>query len=75
MPLSLLSTYAKMTLNTRPVQTDKFANRYSTTVRRRVVTYTLPSGVVITSEGLPDGLADEEFEKVIVALEDKDQVK
>jgi hypothetical protein len=39
------------------------------------VSYTLPNGKVISSDGLPDGLADEELEKVIAALEDKDQVK
>jgi hypothetical protein len=35
----------------------------------------MPDGKVITSEGLPDALADEEFEKVLAALEDKDQAK
>jgi hypothetical protein len=40
-----------------------------------MVTYTMPDGKVISSEGLPNSLADEEFEKVIAALEDKDQAK
>ena len=42
---------------------------------RKIVTYTLPSGTVISSEGLPQGLDDDELAKVIEALEDKDQVK
>lgn len=74
MPLSLLSTYAKMTVNPRPVQTENFGGR-NPVPKRKVMTYTLPTGKVISSEGLPNGLADEEFEKVIAALEDKDQVK
>lgn len=76
MPLSLLSTYAKMSINQGPAQPQKLGgNRYSAVQKRKVVTYTLPNGQVITSEGLPDALADEEFEKVLVALEDKDQAK
>ena len=77
MPLSMLSTYAKMSLSPCPPSLHKFSgNRNSSSEpRRKLVSYTLPNGKVISSDGLPDGLADEELEKVIAALEDKDQVK
>ena len=44
-------------------------------LKRKIVTYNLPNGKVISSEGLPNGLADEELEKVVNALEDKEQAK
>jgi hypothetical protein len=77
MPLSMLSTYAKMSFSPCPPSLQKFGagNRNSSEPRRKLVSYTLPNGKVISSDGLPDGLADEELEKVIAALEDKDQVK
>ena len=43
--------------------------------RTDVVTYKLPNGNIISSEGLPEGLTDESLESVIAAVEDKDKLK
>ena len=43
--------------------------------RTDVVTYKLPNGNIISSEGLPEGLTDENLEAVIAAVEDKDKLK
>ena len=43
--------------------------------RTDVVTYKLPNGNIISSEGLPEGLTDENLESVIAAVEDKDKLK
>ena len=75
MPLTLLSSYAKMSFAPRP-SSSKFGGKMNpSNMGRKIVTYTLPSGTVISSEGLPQGLDDDELAKVIEALEDKDQVK
>ena len=43
--------------------------------RTDVVTYKLPNGNIISSDGLPEGLTDESLEAVIAAVEDKDKLK
>ena len=77
MPLTMLTSYAKMTFAPRPDQmkTKNGGSKLGPELKRKIVTYTLPNGQVISSEGLPNGLADEELEKVVNALEDKDQAK
>lgn len=43
--------------------------------RTDAVTYKMPNGKIISSEGLPEGLTDESLEAVIKAVEDKDKLK
>ena len=43
--------------------------------RTDAVTYKMPNGKIISSEGLPEGLTDESLEKVLEAVEDKEKLK
>ncbi len=43
--------------------------------RKDIVSYKLPNGQIISTEGLPDGLTDESLAKVIAAVEDRDKLK
>ena len=71
MPVHLLQTKSKMTFTKakKPAASDLILTR------KDIVTYKLPNGQVISSEGLPDGLTDERLEKVITAVEDRDKLK
>ena len=70
-PLSLLQTVSKMsfTVQKKTKKSDLILRRTD------VVTYKLPNGNIISSEGLPEGLTDENLEAVIAAVEDKDKLK
>ena len=73
MPLSLLQTVSKMSF---PKNIDKKTSKADLILRKKdAVTYTLPNGKIISSEGLPDGLTDESLQKVIEAVEDKEKMK
>ena len=79
-PLSLLATVSKMSMvKQEDMRKTKMADLYKTSdlILRRtdVVTYKLPNGNIISSEGLPEGLTDESLEAVIAAVEDKDKLK
>ena len=71
MPLSLLQTVGKMSFikNKKTKMTDLILRKTD------VVTYTMPNGKIISSEGLPDGLTDESLEKVLESVEDKEKLK
>lgn len=72
MPLNLLQTVSKMSL----VKGKKTTKRSDSILTgNNVVTYKMPNGKIITSEGLPDGLTDSVLEKVIAAVEDKEKLK
>ena len=79
-PLSLLATVSKMSMvKQEDMRKTKMSDLYKTSdlILRRtdVVTYKLPNGNIISSEGLPEGLTDESLESVIAAVEDKDKLK
>ena len=67
-PLSLLQTVSKMSFikNKKTTMSDLILDR------KDVVTYKMPNGIIISSEGLPEGLADDSLERVIgkVTLQD-----
>ncbi len=73
-PLELLQVSSKMSFPQPRSQdlkakskTDKILARED----RAAVTYKLPDGKVISSEGLPEGISNEALEKVIEAVRDK----
>jgi euchromatic histone-lysine N-methyltransferase len=71
MPLSLLNSVSKMSfVKAKKTQMSDLILR-----RTNVVTYKMPNGKIISSEGLPEGLTDDTLEKVIEAVEDKDKLK
>lgn len=69
MPMTLLNSYSKITF---PYKVD---NAKAKVKKQPCLTYTLPDGRVISSEGLPTGLGDDDLKKIIDALEDKNQLK
>ena len=71
-PMNLLQTVSKMSFvkNKKPPTSDLILDR-----KDNVVTYKMPNGRIISSEGLPTGLADDSLERVIAAVEDKDKMK
>ena len=70
-PISLLQTVSKISFvkNKKTKMSDLILRRTD------VVTYKLPNGNIISSDGLPEGLTDESLEAVIAAVEDKDKLK
>ena len=71
MPVSLLQSVGKMSFikNKKAKMTDLILHRTD------AVTYKMPNGKIISSEGLPEGLTDESLEKVLEAVEDKEKLK
>ncbi len=72
-PLSLLQTVSKMSFVKS--KKTKMSDLILQGRNESTVEYKLPNGNTISSEGLPDGLTDENLEKVIAAVEDKDKLK
>ena len=70
-PMNLLQTVSKMSFvkNKKTTMSDLILDR------KDVVTYKMPNGRIISSEGLPEGLADDSLQRVIAAVEDKDKLK
>ena len=70
-PMNLLQTMSKMSFvkNKKTTMSDLILDR------KDVVTYKMPNGRIISSEGLPEGLADDSLQRVIAAVEDKDKLK
>ena len=70
-PLSLLQVSSKMTFppKSKLEKTDLILSRED------IITYKMPNGKIISSEGLPEGIESEALEKVLKALEDKQTLK
>ena len=75
MPLSLLQTVSKMSFVKNNNKKNSPSKADLILRKKDAVTYTLPNGKIISSEGLPEGLTDESLQKVIEAVEDKEKMK
>lgn len=72
-PLQLLQVASKMTFAKPPAKSSK-----SDLILQRsenAVTYKMPCGKIISSEGLPEGISAEQLKKILDALEDKQSLK
>jgi hypothetical protein len=70
-PLHLLPTVSKMSFAKSVAKKSDLSSHH----RRDLVSYTMPNGKVISSEGLPEGMGEEAIEKILAALDDKQNVK
>ncbi len=75
-PLELLQVTSKMTFPQKSSQANKAKSKTDEILaRENAVTYKLPDGKIISSEGMPQGISNEALKDVIEALQDKQTAK
>ena len=74
-PLQLLQMASKMSFPKPPKKGAKKTREEELLPNKKALQYKLPSGKIISAEGLPEGVEDEALEKVLTALEDKQSLK
>lgn len=73
-PLKLLQVASKMSFP-KPKAKTEGSKADQILEREGVVTYKMPNGKIISSEGLPQGIENSKLEEVLTALEDKQSLK
>ncbi len=75
-PLELLQVTSKMTFPQKSSQANKAKSKTDEILaRENAITYKLPDGKIISSEGMPEGISNKALENIVQALQDKQSVK